>query len=335
MKHVFVLLVLSAGIVWAQSQGKFRPFGEKETEFQEPLVEELTVESLEEFIPLEHPIDPDTYIVGPGDILGVNIITAESLTFTLKVNPTGELLIPSVGIVEVSGLTLSEAVSRIRVFVGSQAYGKSVVDVTLAGVRRFRVLVVGAVEQPGFVTVTPIDRLADVIDKAGGLHKYADEENVEILFNRDGSERNVSLKKFLLTGDVTQNPTFQELDRIEIPFLAGFQEKMDNFITYNESAVFVTGFVKYPGAFRYFPGYSIQDYIGMAGGVLDTGSFKKVNVYRQNSRTDLGFHDYAQPGDTVYVPENARSRLLGDISVFQAVSAALAIYLSYLAATFK
>lgn len=330
-----VLLLFPLGICWVQSQSRLKTYGQKETQFEEPLVEEFSVESLEELVPVEGPIDPDSYILGPGDMIGVNIITTESVTFTLRVNPTGDLLIPSVGILRVSGLTLSEATDLIQNFVVMEVYRNSLVDATLVGLRRFRVLVVGAVQEPGFVTVTPADRLTKVIEEAGGLHKYANEEEIMILHHVSGNIEKVSLRSFLLNSDLGQNPTVQEHDRIEVPFLEEFRTEMNDLITYNESAIFVTGFVKYPGAFRYFPGYSVKDYIGIAGGILNTGSEKSVEVYRSNWATELHFDDYVRPGDTIHVPENLRSRLFGDVSLVQTTSAILTIYLSYLAATRK
>lgn len=71
----------------------------------------------------------------------------------------------------------------------------------------------------------------------------------------------------------------------------------------------------------------------MAGGVLDTGSGSKVYVFRSSQRIDTGFEDYARPGDTIYVPENFRSKLFGDTSVIEALSTVASIYLVYLAAT--
>ncbi|MFQ6675260.1 MAG: SLBB domain-containing protein [Fidelibacterota bacterium] len=332
-KPVSLLIVLSWGVVWAQTSSRFRPFGEEETEFKEPVIEELGPEKLEEIVPIERPIDPDSYVLGPGDILGVNIIATESLTFNVKVNPTGDVLIPSVGIIRVAGMPLSESVEVIRNYIKERVYRKSAVDVTLSGLRRFRILVVGAVQEPGFVIATPVDRLTEVVEQAGGLHRYADEEHIRVTGSGGTETATVSLRRFLMDGDLTQNPTFREDDRIEVPFLPGHSQETEEFVTYNKNAVFVTGFVKYPGAFRYFPGYSVSDYIGMAGGVLDSGSQRRVDVFRSSQRIDIGFEDYTRPGDTIFVPENLRSRLLGDTSIIQTLSTVASVYLLYLAAT--
>ena len=55
---------------------------------------------------LEGAISPNQYILGPGDELGISIIMGENLTIPIKITPTGDIFIPSVGLVNVSGLTI-------------------------------------------------------------------------------------------------------------------------------------------------------------------------------------------------------------------------------------
>ena len=64
-------------------------------------------------IKMEKPINPEQYLVGPGDQFLVNVISSENIAnYTLTVSPTGEILIPSVGIVQVNGQTLSNATKK-------------------------------------------------------------------------------------------------------------------------------------------------------------------------------------------------------------------------------
>ena len=59
----------------------------------------LDLESYKVVASLESAISPDKYILGPGDELGISIIMGENLTLPTKVTPTGDLFIPSVGLV--------------------------------------------------------------------------------------------------------------------------------------------------------------------------------------------------------------------------------------------
>ena len=50
---------------------------------------ELELSNMELFLPLEHPVDPAEYILGPGDILSINIISAENISLPIRINPIG------------------------------------------------------------------------------------------------------------------------------------------------------------------------------------------------------------------------------------------------------
>ena len=54
---------------------------------------------------MDTPIDKNQYIVGPGDQFQVNIISSSEVsTFKLVVSPSGEILIPSGGVIYVFNL---------------------------------------------------------------------------------------------------------------------------------------------------------------------------------------------------------------------------------------
>ncbi len=312
-----------------ETSPQWRPFGEIETEFLEQTVVEVKIpDHLQEFTSVEKAIDPDAYVIGPGDLLGISIITGENMTFILRVSPTGDLLIPGVGIHNVAGLSLSETIARTEDFVREQAYRNSEVDVILVDIRRFKLLTTGAVREPGFVTISPTDRLTDAIDEAGGLHKYADEESIRVV-RADGTTEHFSLRPFLLEGDLGSNPTLLEGDRIEVPFREEFRNDVEASVTYNESAVLVTGFVVRPGPYHYFPGYTVRDYVGLAGGVEERGSIRSIDVNRPDQVVDVKYDDLAEPGDIIYVPQNIRYFLFGPSSMFQVAGVVLGVVFTY------
>ena len=82
-------------------------------------------------------------------------------------------------------------------------------------------------------------------------------------------------------------------------------------------------------AFRYFPCYTVRDYIGMAGGVLETGTVKKVEVFRSEKPMNLSFADFVKPGDTVYIPPNIKYVFFGKGSMIQIISTTVAMLLTY------
>jgi len=107
----------------------------------------------------------------------------------------------------------------------------------------------------------------------------ADEDNISI--QRVNSEEfNCSLKLFQLNGDLANNPILKEGDVIRVAYNSEYSEELKASITHKQSLVFVTGFVLRPSGHKFLPGYSVNDYIAMSGGVTDFGSLKNLSINR-------------------------------------------------------
>ena len=58
---------------------------------------------------LEDTIDPEEYIVGPGDQFTFNMLSSDGIvSLLLEISPTGDVLIPAVGVILVDKLSLNE-----------------------------------------------------------------------------------------------------------------------------------------------------------------------------------------------------------------------------------
>jgi len=164
---------------------------------------------------LESAVNPETYIVGPDDIFYFNIWGAQEERFPLVVSPEGTLYIPSVGELDVHGLSLAEAKSLVDSS-ASAAYQNCRVSLTLAALRFFRVHVTGEVKFPGTIVARAVDRVSEMITEAGGLTERAWKGGIEIrhqdstvdTFDLASFERDGLLNKdiFVNGGDVIYVP---------------------------------------------------------------------------------------------------------------------------------
>jgi len=389
MKFVALLLIVTS--LNAQNyESQKAPRGE----VADPEVDEYG--SLQKKIPLESSINPETYLLGPGDEIGISIQAGESIVKPLTVTPTGDLFIPTVGICSVAGLSLAEAKKTVQEYVTTQAYPSAKVDMVLVEPRHFLLQVVGAVNQPGFIEVTPVSRLDDVIEEAGGFHQLAEEYSVRVA-RADGTVSVINFLEFLNKGDLDSNPTFVEKDKITVPFgdlnksgvvirgsvdgtgydiiasgetLGSYIKRQvkfgpnadlknvtlsrsenddvqhlvispDNFDLTEleakdeinflwERGIMVNGFVQTPGGFNYYPGYSVADYISLAGGNSINGDPRRVYVIHQNGQREYGDQVTVMRGDVVYVPRARKDVFFGEMSVLGVTVAFLTIYLTYL-----
>ncbi len=197
--------------------------------------------------------------------------------------------------------------------------------------RKFKVQITGAVISPGFINVSAVDRLTDIIHRAGGLHKLANEENVVII--RQNSKIDCSLKSYQFNGDLDNNPVLKEGDVVNVPFLDSYSNEVERLTSHKKSLVLVTGFVIRPGGHQFIPGYMLMDYIALSGGITDQGNGKNVIVYRNGQKISLELNQYVQPGDQIDIPANIKFRYLGNISILQTLTAVMSLYLTFVAAT--
>ncbi|MCX7784792.1 MAG: SLBB domain-containing protein [candidate division WOR-3 bacterium] len=293
-----------------------------------------------EVIGLESPIISEEYKLFPGDGLLVTItgksnysyhatVTYEGkITINLPVGSTISeqgLVIPRydvVNTVKVSGLTLKSAQETLsNVF---NNYLKSVsVKLTLLSMRQGAVFVSGEVQSPGVYYVSPVERVSQVINKAGGITPIGSKANIKLV--RQGSEnQTVDLDRFERTGDLANNPFIETGDIIIVPKVQG--------IVTVKGAVFGRGETKLrhsvlttekerisEGVYELKPNDRISDMIIKAGGItpwadltagyierLDTNGKHRMKIpidlykiiFEQDSTKDLIMRN----GDILVIP---------------------------------
>ena len=280
---------------------------------------------------IETQIDPETYILGPGDKIGLSIITSSNMAYILTIIPSGALWIPDIGPIHISGNNIPDAEIKVAKYIHENRFKTADISLVLLNIRQFKIQVIGAVNTPGFINVSSIERLTDAVRKLGGLHKLADEDNISIQRVNSG-EFNCSLKFFQLNGDLANNPILKEGDVIRVAYNSEYSEELKASITHKQSLVFVTGFVLRPSGHKFLPGYSVNDYIAMSGGVTDFGSLKNLSINRNGELLAIESINYLEPGDEINIPGNMKYRLLGNMSVLQTITAMMTLYLTYQAA---
>ena len=176
----------------------------------------------QEFL-LENRIDPDKYVLGPGDRICISVITEQVQYFEVVISPTEDLIIPGIGIINVSRLTIGQVQQKIETYIKEKVFQNAKVSVGIKNLRSFKVQIIGAVRKPGFYKVTPVDRLDDLLSMAGGVHQLAREFNITIK-HKDNSEIKVNFLGFFRTGNLDNNPTLTEGDQVIIPY-ANIQEE--------------------------------------------------------------------------------------------------------------
>lgn len=177
----------------------------------------------------------------------------------------------------------------------------------------------GEVNYPSqYVIKTKMERISDLIDRAGGLRKEAYVKGSK--FYRDGKLVALDLEKVLKNKKATQDLYLQAGDRLYIPK--------------EEQVVTLHGQVQNPTSVAYEPRFSFGDYIVQAGGFTDSAHIKRTYVRYANGLTDrtrsflgMRFYPKVEKGMDVYVPVKRRERMSrGEvITMSTAVTSMLAV----------
>ncbi len=225
-----------------------------------------------QFLPLlTGPVPPD-YRIGPGDRLVLILTGAVELTHQLSVTREGFVVIPQVGQIHLSQLTIDEAKAVLydrlgRVYSGIRRGSSASVsfELSVANVRAVQVYVVGEVTQPGAYQVSALGTTLTALYAAGGVTDRANLRRVEV--RRTGQPTtSFDLYDYLLKGDVTRDTRLENGDVV--------------FVGVRERRAIVLGKVRRPASYDMAAGETLADLIGDAGGFSAEAALGRVAIHR-------------------------------------------------------
>ena len=240
-------------------------------------------------VPVDEPLDPERYILGPNDVLEIHFWGVENFRLRITVDLEGRAFVPRVGYLPVQGKTLAQAQAALRDAV-AKFYPRLGFGVTLVEPRTFLVQVADDVVRPGSYPAKAIDRVASIIAKAGGLGRNASLRRIEVK-RRDGSVVRADLLLYMITGDVKHNPYVLDGDIIRVPF--------------QSLVASIDGAVNRPGRYELVGSADLAELLELAGGLspASTRGLPVAVVRRGNDETlkRLAF-DFAADGALPAVP---------------------------------
>jgi protein involved in polysaccharide export with SLBB domain len=239
------------------------PGGSSTTGADEPAAGGLFALQAGQTMSLSGPVDPDVYVLGPGDVLLLNIWGRTSRSMPIEVGPEGTALIPGSAPLCVSGRTLSEV--RADILRRMSLYYRGVsMDLRLARPRTFRVYLTGQVHRPGPVEASGTLRVGDVLTGAL-LLDGASRRRIDVL-RADGTRASCDLELFLQTGDAGMNPWLRDGDVIQVPSATEF--------------IYAQGAVARPGRYELGVRDSLRTLLRLSGDPLSSAVADRVLLVR-------------------------------------------------------
>lgn len=226
----------------------------------------------------EGAIDPEKYVVGPNDIFSLGVWGIVNQPLPLAVSPEGSLIVPSVGEINVNGLTLEQVKDKVISAV-KKRYISANVSLTLVSPRRFLINVtgVGQGSYPISATMRASTIIAFIMADSVSLIKSGTSPSERGLFSmrnitvkrKTGETVKVDLYKYYATLDEKYNPFLREGDVINIP-------KYD----WDQRYIAVFGAVQFPRFLEYMDGDDLENIIKMCGGVTTMANPDSIMIAR-------------------------------------------------------
>jgi polysaccharide export outer membrane protein len=245
------------------------------------------------------PVDKD-YIIGPEDVLDIQVWGNKDLNQTVFVRPDGRTSLPLVGEIAVAGKTVQQLQDHLGAVYEKTVKG-AVVTVIVKEIRSRPVYFVGGFGKPGVMQLTRDLSLLQSISIVGGLVPNADAEKGFVL--RGDKRIPIDFNRLLQRGDLSQNPKLEPGDSVVVPLA---------------DAVYVNGEVRTPGAVKYTGDLTILKAITQVGGLTPLAAAGRVDVLRGSSekkeriRVDVDKMMRSpdenpdirlQPNDIIFVPQ--------------------------------
>ncbi|MFH0838409.1 MAG: polysaccharide biosynthesis/export family protein [Patescibacteria group bacterium] len=269
------------------------------------------------------------YIVGPGDILTINLREGSKInTYDALVRPDGKISYSFIDNITVSGHTASE-VNEILTEALKRYIREPRLEIVIKGYMSKSVLLFGqinilqqGVSGPGKYPLLGKTRVLDLIVSAGGAISGKDTGNADLRqveLVRRGERYSLNLYNAMFRGDVSDNVILDSGDIVTVPEMPTFAQR-----------IYVFGQVGSQGILKLKDSQDLLTAIALSGGTTQVAVKTDIKIIREYEERqgkpiilsadldqillqgDLAQNIKLKDGDVIYVPRS----VIGDINEF-------------------
>jgi len=242
----------------------------------------------------------DLYVIGPEDILEIQVWDNKDLNHVVFVRPDGKTSLPLLGEIHAGGKTVMKLQQDL-----TELYSKTVrqplVTVIIREIKSRPVYFIGGFARPGAIQLLREMTLLQAVASAGGAGPTGDAEKGFVL--RGDKRFPVDFRKMLEKADLSQDMKLLPGDSVVIPVA---------------DLVYIQGEVRAPGAVKYTADLTIVKAVTQAGGFTPLAASGRVDILRNEGekrtriRVDLDKMLRApeenpdmrlRPEDVIFVPQ--------------------------------
>ncbi|MBJ7538260.1 SLBB domain-containing protein [Marinomonas transparens] len=248
-------------------------------------------------------------LIRPGDMLSIEFLGESGFDAPFPVDRQGNIVLPEVGLITLSGLTIEDAQQLIQVQLSSRYLNTDKLRLTMLS-QRLLVTVLGYVKAPGEVDIPGDGSLQMALTAAGGIKPGGQLNKLQI--RRGDDITVVDYKQYLDSGNESLIPALQPLDIIFVPsspLTGNVEVEFDaaSLLSGGDAAeksqsVKIFGEVHKPGSFTYDAEQNIVDMLMRAGGVTRFASVEQIRLITDGDPILFDLKDYLDGGSKVNLP---------------------------------
>ena len=217
---------------------------------------------------------PANYVLGAGDEILIDIWGNSELNVRYTIAPDGHVTIPGLGRIQLSGMNVKQAETRIRNEFAviysdlDDPYPGTFLAISIGNVRSIKVNVMGEVGRPGTYTLSSFASAFHALYAAGGTSRIGSIRNIR-LFRAGKAVATVDLYEYLMKGNNMADITLQDGDIVMVEPYGILAQ--------------AAGEVKRPMWYELKEGETLDDLIRYAGGYSGNAYRGTISVLRKGS----------------------------------------------------
>lgn len=234
------------------------------TNILETFGQDLFKKSPTTFAPIDLSPAPLEYILGPGDSLKVQFFGSLTSNRIVPVNREGNIVLPELGSIQVSGLTFNESRSKIESVLKASLVGVSA-EISLSKIRSIQVFVLGNSSSPGAYTVSSLSNISNLLFVSGGPDQFGSLRRIDL--KRNGELIGVfDFYDLLIRGNTNSDLKVQSNDVILLNPVG--------------KTVSIKGEVKKPAKFELIENENFSDLLQFASGFSNMADKNRITLSR-------------------------------------------------------
>ncbi len=252
-------------------------------------------------------IEDKNYIIGPGDVLEINVWDHLDLNRTVEISQDGSFTYPFIGQVKAANQSIFALERLITQKLADGYIVNPQVTISVTQYKNQKIFLFGEVNRPGSYVIKGKINLMELISEAEG---FTEDRGTTCLIVRP--KNSVAQDKPLPPEKTVKNELIElDLDQI----LSGNSENLDISVAPGDSVYirkaanfFVIGEVVNPGRLKWEKNLTVRQAISIAGGGTPRAALNRIHIMRNKGGAEEefkpGLGEFVMPNDIIKVPES-------------------------------